>query len=147
MSLRDSPLLNLSLFAEAPYSDWMRLTKSYNECEVLGPALSGIPKPWIEWAERIASSHERRRGDAIRSPLKFRMSVLWNGIVLLQEAKFICDTLENALRQLIAVHCQKHAVKWGQIRWHLRWRASGWSPPARGGLLLGRDPRGRHGAL
>ena len=26
-------------------------------------------------------------------------------------------------------------------------RASGWSPPARGGLLLGRDPRGRHGAL
>jgi hypothetical protein len=115
MSLRDSPLLNISVFSEPPYRDWMGLVRSYKECMLLGPNLCGIPKPWIEWTEIIVSSRERR-GSTVRNPLAYRLSLMWEGIILLQEAKFICDTLENALRQLICAHCARQSVLWHDLR-------------------------------
>jgi len=93
----------------------MALTRSYKECISLGSALAGVPKPWIEWVEHVVSRRECR-GPTIRKRLPYRLAILWQGITLMQEAKFICDQLENALRQLIYLHCQKHNVSWRTIR-------------------------------
>jgi hypothetical protein len=57
-----------------------------------------MPRPWLEWVDRQISNYAQR-GNSVRDPLQYRLSILWNGIILLQESKFIGDVTENALRR------------------------------------------------
>ena len=115
MSLHDSPLLNASQMDEWPYRKWAQLSKTSDEFFKLGSSLSGIPRPWMEWVERIVVAREKR-GTPIENPLAYRIAILWDGITHLQEVKFVCDTLENALRQLLVAHSQRHCVPWSELR-------------------------------
>jgi len=87
-------------FQGYPYSVWRSYAKTYNEYMVLLKIFRGVPQNWIEWAERRVLSSEKR-GVIIKNPLEYRVSILWNGIISLQESKFICDVLENAFRQSV----------------------------------------------
>ena len=109
MSLHDSPLLNDSYLTESPCKEWLLLTNTAEEYMSLAVTLSSLPKPWLEWVESIVVGREKR-GTRIQYPIAYRIATLWNGIILLQEAKFICDFVENALRKIILIHCYKENI-------------------------------------
>jgi len=98
------PLLKFpQLFNNAPYKSWFALAQSLDEHILLIKTFNGMPKEWIEWAEkRVVSATER--GVVVTSPLSYRLSALWNGLILLQESKFLCDSIENALRNVFILH-------------------------------------------
>lgn len=106
----DSSLLYNPHLREEPYLNWLDYSTTTGEYLRLAATLSGIPKPWIEWVENQVSQH-LERGILIKNPLPYRLSILWNGIILMQETKFICDVLENAYRQGIYSHCSRLKVK------------------------------------
>lgn len=86
-----------------------------------------MPKEWLDWVD-IKVEESEKRGIEIENKLNYRLSILWNGIILLQETKFICDVLENALRQLITSHINTHELtyrhfsefvnNWGKIKYN-----------------------------
>lgn len=97
------PLKFPSLFAHPPYKSWFALAQTLDEHVLLIRTFNGIPKEWIEWSEkRVVSA--TGRGIIVANPLSYRLSVLWNGLILLQESKFLCDSIENALRNVYILH-------------------------------------------
>lgn len=83
-----------------PYSNWLELTKNSNQFYELRNVLSGTPRPWLEWVDKQVYNYTQR-GNLVHNPLQYKLSILWNGIILLQESKFIGDMTENALRRSI----------------------------------------------
>lgn len=69
----------------------------------------------LAWVEAQVAER-KERGVQIRNPLAYRLSVLLNGIILLQESKFICDAVENALRQSFIEHSALHQLTWNDVR-------------------------------
>lgn len=110
----DSSLLYNPNLRVSPYIDWLNYTTKAEDYIILATTLSGVPKLWLEWVEKEVINSVKR-GINIKNPLSYRMSVLWNGIILLQETKFICDILENAFRQGIYSHTSRFGIKYGEI--------------------------------
>jgi len=104
-----------SSLSESPFSYWLNLTTTRDEFENLRKTLQGIPKFWVEWAEKQVKSREDR-GVKIDKPLAYRLSVLWHGIILLQEGKFICDVTENAFRQSFIQHTIDNQIAYADIQ-------------------------------
>jgi hypothetical protein len=73
-----------------------------------------MPKAWIEWAED-QTQKSILRGIKINHPLHYRLSNLWHGIIILQEAKFICDVIENAFRQTSSDFCFRNSLRYVDI--------------------------------
>ena len=112
MRTPDPPVISLipaDPFTDAPYAGWAAYCTSVTEVLRLADLLKGISPAWIEWAERRVRAAEVR-GVRLRKPLAYRVGVLWNGIIHLQEAKFICDALENALREAATRHLAMYNV-------------------------------------
>ena len=111
MSLHNSPLLlSQEVLQNYPCKNWLALAKDAGHFFDLARTLSHIPTSWIAWAEKIFEKRLRgSRKRKIEFPLTYRMNILWNGIVLQQETKFLCDLMENALRLGIL----KHSHRWG----------------------------------
>ena len=82
-----------------PFAKWLSLTKETTEFLTLIELFNSIPIEWVIYIERNIEK-VKKRGIIIRDPLSYRLSCLWNGIVLSEESKFITDTLETALRQI-----------------------------------------------
>lgn len=106
--------LSSSTFRSSSYAAWANRCTSVAEVVALSNLLSGVPAEWIEWAERRAVAVEAR-GVHIRKPLGYRITVLWNGIIHLQESKFICDALENTLREAANRCLSKEGVELGAL--------------------------------
>lgn len=82
---------------------WLDGLKSDAEFHEIRGLLKGVPFDWLDWAEAEVR-HQEARGREIISPLRYRLSVLQNGVVNLQEAKFLLDTLEQGIRAGVADH-------------------------------------------
>jgi hypothetical protein len=78
-------------------SEWAGDARDPEQFFALLRMASCCPTRWLEWVENRYSAIIRD-GRAVRDPLRYRLAVLQTGVVHLQEAKFICDLLENALR-------------------------------------------------
>lgn len=109
-----SSLLYNPHIREEPYLTWLNFSTTAEDYLELATTLSGIPKPWIEWVENQVN-RRLERGIVIKKPLSYRLAILWNGIILLQETKFICDVLENAYRQGFYSHCSKLKLKFSDL--------------------------------
>jgi hypothetical protein len=114
MSLHDSPLLHHKALNTSPCRDWLASATSADEYFRLAAALSTIPTTWIEWTEKIVRRGRRTKNPPVNA-LSYRMSILWNGIILLQETKFLCDITETALRQAILRHCHANQILLGDF--------------------------------
>jgi len=104
------------ILEKKPYSDWMKLITNETDFQLFIKSIAGIPKPWIEWVETTVKKSIDRRGDIIEKPLAYRIAVLWNGMILLQETKFICDVFENSLRQAVFSYATEKNLRNGDIR-------------------------------
>jgi hypothetical protein len=80
-----------------PFTQWFKLASSVKEINELCRLFEGIPESWIEWVE-CHLTRASKLGIMLDKPLNYRRSLLWNGIISLQEGKFICDVVENAIR-------------------------------------------------
>ena len=109
MSLHNSPLLTDKSISSSPCRDWLSFATSADEYFQLAATLSNVPLSWIEWVEQIVRREEQRNNAAV-DRLGYRMAILWSGMILLQETKFLCDIIENALRQVILRHSYKHRI-------------------------------------
>lgn len=98
-----------------PYSEWIKLVTTTQELEELLRTFYGTPKYWVEWAER-QTLEKIQRGIVVSSPLAYRVKLLWCGIILLQESKFICDYLENALRHSFIDYAIKNHITYAEIK-------------------------------
>jgi len=107
--LHSSPTLIPNDLGFPPYRDWLSLTKTAGKYFALAHTLSSFPPAWIKWADRKALLCSRR-GFVTKDPIAYRMAILWNGIILLQESKFLCDMMENSLRIGVYRHCVLRAV-------------------------------------
>ncbi len=65
--------------------------------------ISGIPEHWLIWADRQKSARDLR-GEPLTASLRYKEQTLQQGIIALQECKYICDLVENALRQSLSMH-------------------------------------------
>lgn len=99
---------------ESPYRDWLELAKTEREISWLLEIFRGVPQVWIEWVEKQAEA-QVKRGVMIEKALEYRMATLWNGIILLQEGKFICDSVENALRQSFLTHIAINHITYSDL--------------------------------
>jgi len=89
-----SPIIFKSGF---PYSEWIKHASSVKEVNQLYKIFNGTPRSWIEWVEeQLVKSCNN--GIKIENQVNYRRSLLQNGIISLQEGKFICDSTENAIR-------------------------------------------------
>jgi hypothetical protein len=76
---------------------WLDFVETESQFTVLCTALRGIPSEWVDWAED-STSKAIARGVSVTEPLSYRLAVLLNGIINLQECKYLVDAMENALR-------------------------------------------------
>lgn len=102
-------------FSKYPYSVWRSYAKSYNEYMSLLKIFRGVPQSWIEWTEQRVIQAEKR-GVTIKNPLEYRTTVLWNGIISLQECKFLCDILENAFRQSVIEYLSEWKITYEEMK-------------------------------
>jgi hypothetical protein len=114
MSLHGPSLYPPALVLGQPYRDWLAGAKTAGEYARLASILTSFPESWLRWADSVARRRLRNRTD-IANALGYRMAVLWRGIVMLQESKFLCDALENALRVCVQRYCEKEAIELGAI--------------------------------
>lgn len=105
----NSSFLYNSLYKQSPYNDWIQLAKTHEELQQLLKTFHIMPKEWLLWVDLKVEKSIKREID-VQNQLNYRLSILWNGIILLQETKYICDVLENALRQLITNHIDTHEL-------------------------------------
>lgn len=113
-----SSLLSAGPRPNSRNSSWACLASTADEFFTLERSLRGIPPEWIEWVEKRAVA-DAKRGLKIRDPLAYRLSNLWRGLIALQECKFLCDLLENSIRQGFAAHAEKHEVRWADLCWSI----------------------------
>jgi len=76
--------------------------------------ISAMPESWLAWVEQVV---RRREGDSLvlHRPLAYRLHVLWQGIIALQEGKFLCDLLESSLRQAFLDHSRVFQIAIGEV--------------------------------
>jgi hypothetical protein len=80
-----------------PISRWIENATCEQEIHTLLLSVQGFPNTWLQWADkRILRARKRNR--QIYSESGYGIASIWNGLTVLQECKFLCDTLENALR-------------------------------------------------
>jgi hypothetical protein len=103
----NSSFLYNSLYKQSPYNDWIQFAKTLGELQDLLKTFHIMPKEWLSWVDAKVEKSIKRNIE-IHDQLNYRLSILWNGVILLQETKYICDVLENALRQLITKHINTH---------------------------------------
>ena len=96
------------------HNEWLRYVRNAEDFFKLSSTFQGLPATWFRWVEEQTLAAERR-GVTIIDPLAYRMSALWNGIVLLQESKFICDTIENALRKSLTDFILEKAITYNEL--------------------------------
>lgn len=92
----------ISLLAERTHSDqpisrWIENATCEQEIHTLLLSVQGFPYTWLQWADKRIK-RARRRNRQINSESGYGIASIWNGLTVLQECKFLCDTLENALR-------------------------------------------------
>lgn len=107
-------LLPSSELSSHPYFGWLELTLNTAQFYELRGILSGIPRPWLEWVDKQVDNYSQR-GNNVRNPLQYRLSILWNGIILLQESKFIGDMTENALRRSFIDFINIHKLSFSDL--------------------------------
>ncbi len=88
---------------------WLDLVASEAEFSSLCTALRGIPAGWVDWTEAIVN-RAIVRGITVSKPLPYRLAVLLNGIVNLQECKYLVDAMENALRVEALEHARREGI-------------------------------------
>ncbi len=93
---------------------WLNLVESETEFLALCTALRGIPANWVDWAEDIVNQRIAR-GVIVLKPLPYRLAILRNGMVNLQECKYLVDAMENALRVEALEHARKVRIELGDI--------------------------------
>jgi hypothetical protein len=98
-----------SLYEITPYREWMILAKTRYELQILKNIFRYIQKEWLEWVDKKINN-SIKRGIIIHDHFHCRLSILRNGIIHLQEAKYICDVLENAFRQVILTHIYYYRI-------------------------------------
>jgi len=95
-----SSLLDRQLLNEPPSVEWLQLAETEKDFLELLSVVNGTPNSWLEWVEdRVVEL--QTRGVHVRRPLGYRLGTLWNGIILLQETKYLCDLVETTLRQAL----------------------------------------------
>jgi hypothetical protein len=83
--------------SDLPISRWIENATCEQEIHTLLLSVQGFPFTWLHWAEkRIRLSQRRNR--PIHSESRYGIASIWNGLTVLQECKFLCDTMENTLR-------------------------------------------------
>jgi hypothetical protein len=90
-------LLSTFTQEQAPVSAWMNEMSSEPEIRRFLLSIQGFPSTWLNWADKKIKLAELR-GDKVRSRSGYALSSIWNGLSIVQECKFSCDTLENSLR-------------------------------------------------
>lgn len=93
---------------------WLHHARTGEECLQAAGALSSFPDDWIDWAEKIATRIEAD-GKVLSSPLGYRLTIILNGFILLQESKFICDIVENSFRMIVAKQVQSLSLTTGEV--------------------------------
>lgn len=104
-----------TLYENAPYNLWLQFSNSPYELQTLKRIFCYTPKDWLEWVDSKISSSEKR-GIIIHNQLHYRLSILRKGLINLQEAKYICDVLENALRQVVISHINSNEITYKQLK-------------------------------
>lgn len=104
-----SSLLHRHLVAGQPSAEWLSYAETEAEFLSLLGVVNGTPSDWLDWVEARASASVER-GVTIDKPIEWRLSLLWNGMIMLQEMKFLSDLLETALRQVLVSYTSEHAV-------------------------------------
>lgn len=107
-------LLHTPDLKQSPYAEWLNFTSDTKSFLELAKMFCGLPKSWIIWAEKQTQTNISR-GIQINNPLAYRLTCLWNGIILLQEAKYICDIIENAFRQSLSDYSSRHGVTYTDL--------------------------------
>lgn len=98
-----------------PYSTWFNKVQNEKEFFHLLRIIRGIPVNWIIWVEK-ETKKKIDRGVFIRDPLNYRIQFLNQGIIQLQESKFILDIIENSLRQSFGIFTISHNVKFNDLK-------------------------------
>lgn len=110
-----SPFFQSKIRPSPSALSWVELTSSKTECLAVLESLAGVPDLWLEWADRCVN-RRMAQGANILNVLPFKLTVLWQGIVCLQEAKFLCDLMENALRVSLSDWLTQHDVSLVQLQ-------------------------------
>jgi hypothetical protein len=84
----------------SPVSDWLKNASTAEEEVALLATVDGIPLVWLKWAHGEMCRREKHHYK-IHSQIDYAINTILNGLIILQESKFICDVLENALRSSI----------------------------------------------
>jgi hypothetical protein len=111
----DSSFLHAPVIAAEPYTGWVQLAHNTRELNYLQELFRMIPINWLCWVDKRIEREKIKRGDYIADPLNYKLSILTRGIISLQETKYICDVLENALRQVVISHIASNEITYGQM--------------------------------
>lgn len=118
MSAPHSPsiisLLKAQTHASPPVSDWLSKASSEDETLTLLTSIQGIPLVWLEWANDQITKKENQQYP-IGSQLDYALATISNGVTYLQESKFLCDVLENALRSAVINFILLHGITYRQL--------------------------------
>lgn len=111
---------SLSIPKQLPFSsisgrNWLGLARSEGEFLNTVKLLQGIPSNWIDWVDKQVLSR-KNSGVSVTNELNYRLSILWQGIVLLQENKYILDMVENSLRQAFVTFSNENQLRIRDIR-------------------------------
>jgi hypothetical protein len=109
--------LSLSLnpiFSEYPYNQWIKYCINTQELKELAELFQSLPIFWIKSIEQKVNQMVKRNF-TISKPLYYRISLLWSSILVLQESKFICDNVENSLRQVFISHLMRYKIKYFEL--------------------------------
>lgn len=106
-----SSFLYSPIYGAEPYASWIALARTERELDYLQELFRVVPKGWIEWVNRRVEK-KIAAGTGVRNMLDYKLSVLTHGMISLQETKYICDILENALRQVVINHALKTGIRY-----------------------------------
>ncbi len=107
-------LLSSNTHSTPPVCEWIKSATTEQEMTALLLAVQGIPSAWLEWTEKEVKLIESRDRE-IQSRVAYALATLWNGVTLLQECKFLCDVLENALRTGFICYVLLNKITYAQI--------------------------------
>lgn len=105
-----SPFSTPIRYSSGLHRSWLDQASDLEEVRRIQGTISGIPEPWLAWADRQQQAREQR-GEPLVAPLRYKEQTLQKGIIALQECKYICDLVENALRQTLATHIQEFGLQ------------------------------------
>jgi hypothetical protein len=100
------PFLTSNRYVSGIHRSWLDQASNLDELLRVQRTISGIPEPWLVWADQQQRAREQRSGP-LSAPLRYKEQTLQQGIIALQECKYICDLVENALRQNLSTQIQE----------------------------------------